>query len=478
MYGDSPRFPLCASLKHAPEGHFVRNPLRRPLAAHASASSCVAGLAGVVALLCTVVVSNAPASAAAAQDADGLTAKRAAFAASHRVVTDAPLPDAPSQQRAAQADALGGDAASSSDGCTNDFHTDPRDARGPLDILSTLLQHCTDSPPYFFIDVQTYQRWSREQLDAVFVSLDTDLNGATGCVGDEFFVIGYVDVELGLIADVVKTPDCDDSTWSYRGEAFIEHRGTDASVRMSWDAAQVESPRAVRYVTDVSDEVQSFDLAPDSGSYTLRMDGTPPPPRTYPTPTARDIRDTCDRRLGTPFVDTVGTTHEYSVNCASAYRITSGKTPVTYDPNGTLTQGQTATFLVNTLRAYGVMPPERDRFCNESDVHTENMERLMAAFIIPRPVNGVCGPTVTISRERMALWTSGTLAYRSVQGDPSTDWYSDDDASPNTRQINEVTSLGVATGKGNALYGPTESLTRGQMATFLARSLDAMRNGG
>ncbi len=92
------------------------------------------------------------------------------------------------------------------------------------------------------------------------------------------------------------------------------------------------------------------------------------------------------------------------------------------------------------------------------------------------PQDGLCGPSVTISRERMALWTRNTLAYRSVVGAPSTDWYSDDDASPHTRQINEITSLGVATGKGNALYGPEESLTRGQMATFLARSLDAMRN--
>jgi hypothetical protein len=34
--------------------------------------------------------------------------------------------------------------------------------------------------------------------------------------------------------------------------------------------------------------------------------------------------------------------------------------------------------------------------------------------------------------------------------------------------------VGIVTGKGGGLYGPTETLTRGQMATFLARALDAL----
>ncbi len=56
----------------------------------------------------------------------------------------------------------------------------------------------------------------------------------------------------------------------------------------------------------------------------------------------------------------------------------------------------------------------------------------------------------------------------------TTDWFSDDSAWLTEAQITGITSVGIVTGKGGGLYGPTETLTRGQMATFLARALDAL----
>jgi len=74
----------------------------------------------------------------------------------------------------------------------------------------------------------------------------------------------------------------------------------------------------------------------------------------------------------------------------------------------------------------------------------------------------------------MALWTRNALAAGGVTATATTDWYSDDNTSQHHQQINEITSLGIVTGKGGGIYAPTETLTRGQMATFLARSLDAL----
>lgn len=194
----------------------------------------------------------------------------------------------------------------------------------------------------------------------------------------------------------------------------------------------------------------------------------------YPTPRARDIASTCDDRQQQRFSDTVGTTHEYPINCVAGWNITAGKTPTTFDPSGSLTQGQTATFLVNTLEAADVALPQPVDACSETDIHAVNVERLIAAGIVPAPSDRRCLNARFITRELMASWTRGGLAFGGVTSADPTDWYRDDDTSRYEPHINQITAIGVVTGKGGGLYGPTETLTRGQMATFLARTLDAL----
>lgn len=196
----------------------------------------------------------------------------------------------------------------------------------------------------------------------------------------------------------------------------------------------------------------------------------------YPTPEARSVVATCDDQQASRFTDAAGNTHEYMINCVAGWNITSGKTSTTYDPAGLLTRGQTASFLVRTLEAAGVAVPGPTDVCSETDVHASNLERLVAAKVVPAPADRRCLTAASITREGMALWTRGALAVGGVTASSTTDWYSDDDASPHEDQINEITTLGIVTGKGGALYGPTSTLTRAQMATFLARTLDALRD--
>lgn len=208
----------------------------------------------------------------------------------------------------------------------------------------------------------------------------------------------------------------------------------------------------------------------------LKRPGYSPAP-TYPTPQARDVKDTCDSHQQRRFDDTAGTAHEYMINCVAGYEITTGKTATTYDPKGLLTRGQTATFLARTLEAAGVeLPGEGSDTCAETDVHATNVERLIAKNVIQAPSDRRCHTSQPISRDLMAHWTRQALAVGGVRTDENTNWYSDDDSSPYERHINEITTLGIVTGKGDATFGPTETLARGQMATFLARALDALRN--
>ncbi|MBW3619996.1 MAG: S8 family serine peptidase [Actinobacteria bacterium] len=196
--------------------------------------------------------------------------------------------------------------------------------------------------------------------------------------------------------------------------------------------------------------------------------------KAYPTPEARDVATTCDEHQGGPFTDTAGTAHEYTIDCVAGWKITTGRTATTYEPGGKLSRGQTATFLVRTLTAAGVAVPEADDTCAETDVHAVNLERLIAAKVVPAPADRTCGSSQAIPRAVMASWTRGALAVGGVTTTTSTDWYGDDDASPYERHINEITALGIVTGKGGGVFGPSETLSRGQMATFLARTLDAL----
>jgi surface antigen len=205
-----------------------------------------------------------------------------------------------------------------------------------------------------------------------------------------------------------------------------------------------------------------------------------PAPTTEPAPTpapvARDIASTCDSRQTSGFTDSPGTTHAYAINCVNSWAIAKGKTATVFDPGGPLTGGQTATFLVRTLQAAGVQLPEPADLCAEdADVHATNIERLMSMNVITwRPADRVCNPGAVMSRELMAEWTRNALASAGVRGDAGTNWYSDDDSSSYATAIDEITDLGIVTGKGGAIYGPSEGLIRGQMATFLARTLDAL----
>lgn len=208
----------------------------------------------------------------------------------------------------------------------------------------------------------------------------------------------------------------------------------------------------------------------------IACEGLPsePPAQTYPTPNARSIGDTCASHQTRRFGDTAGTAHEYTINCVAGWSITTGTTPTTFGPGGTLSRGQTATFLVRALEAADVTVPPAADTCTETDVHAVNVERLIAAGVVPVPLDRRCLTSTPITRDVMASWTRGALAFAGIRTTDATDWYSDDDTSRHQAAINQITSLGIVTGKGGGLFGPTETLTRGQMATFVARTLDAL----
>jgi hypothetical protein len=76
-------------------------------------------------------------------------------------------------------------------------------------------------------------------------------------------------------------------------------------------------------------------------------------------------------------------------------------------------------------------------------------------------------PTATVTREQMASFLARGLGLPAS----STDYFSDDAGSPHQADINRLAAAGIATGCGGGSYCPTVGVTREQMASYLARAL-------
>lgn len=198
-----------------------------------------------------------------------------------------------------------------------------------------------------------------------------------------------------------------------------------------------------------------------------------------PEPQAHDPSAQCDSQQDNQgrFSDVpAGSAHAYTINCIVGYEITTGYTDGTYRPGGTLSRAQTATFLVRMLDLTGVLPAwsGTDHFDDDDGIlHEEAINRLADAGIVSTASRSFA-PGEATTRSTMAQWTIDALALGGVTTSDTTDWFTDDEQDPNEDEINALTSLGVVTGKGGGLYGPAETLSRGQMATFLARAYSVL----
>ncbi len=123
-----------------------------------------------------------------------------------------------------------------------------------------------------------------------------------------------------------------------------------------------------------------------------------------------------------------------------------------------------ATFLV---RALDLPATELDYFSDDEDtLHEDAINRMAAAGI----TNG-CGedsfcPDRPITREHMATFLVRALHLPAAAAD-----YFDDVDSNHEDSVNRLAAAGITGGCGVDAFCPLDHVTRGQMATFLARAL-------
>lgn len=205
-----------------------------------------------------------------------------------------------------------------------------------------------------------------------------------------------------------------------------------------------------------------------------------------PAVTARSIDSACPSTLPPPtYLDVDrGSTHERAIGCMSAWGVTSGTSATTYSPNASVTREQMASFVARLVDATDVdLPPASsvpDAFGDdETSGHEPNINRLAAVGIVTGTAAGRYSPQAPVARASMATFLARAAAY--VQGVPlpaGADAFGDDNGSIHRDNIDAAAAAGIATGTGPGAFSPDRSVSRAQMAGFLARLADLVVDQG
>jgi hypothetical protein len=159
--------------------------------------------------------------------------------------------------------------------------------------------------------------------------------------------------------------------------------------------------------------------------------------------------------------------HRPAIQLVADKGIASGTTATTYSPDAPVNRGQMATFLA---RSQGLSPQGSTRF---SDVAPDNVHAGAISAIADQGwatgrSDGTFGPFDPVTREQMATFLDRAFG---PLPDAPPGAFSDTAGSVHRLAIDRVAAAGIARGPGDGTYRPAESVTRGQMATFLFRAV-------
>lgn len=169
------------------------------------------------------------------------------------------------------------------------------------------------------------------------------------------------------------------------------------------------------------------------------------------------------------FADTCSSPYQSDIDWLAKKGLVNGCGNGNYCPNDFVTRGQMAAFLTNALK----LPAGPERFTDDNDSPYEAAINSVAAVGITSGCN-VDGtefcPTKEVTRAEMATFLVKAFKMTASQSDV----FVDDEDSIHEANINALGTAGITSGCDaiKKLYCPTNLVTRGQMATFLRRSMD------
>jgi len=164
------------------------------------------------------------------------------------------------------------------------------------------------------------------------------------------------------------------------------------------------------------------------------------------------------------FEDILGSPFRYDVLWAADEGITAGCGFERFCPKASVTREQMASFLA---RALHLPAASRDWFRDDaSSAHQADINRVAQAGLAAGCAAGRFCPRSNVTRGQMASFLARALHLPSA----TRDWFRDDNGTTHEGAINRLAEAGVTGGCASGRYCPEASVTREQMAAFLHRA--------
>lgn len=173
-----------------------------------------------------------------------------------------------------------------------------------------------------------------------------------------------------------------------------------------------------------------------------------------------------------------GSAHERAVDCVTWWRIAQGSDWGGFLPGEPTSRGAMATFVARALATVGVHLPDSPPNAfgdDEANPHKRSIDQLASMGVVGGTAPGRYSPSAVVSRAQMASFIA--RAVEVAVGTPlpvGPDAFGDDNGSPHEAAIDAVAAAGIAAGTTSGGFAPDEPVNRGQMASFLARTLGIM----
>jgi hypothetical protein len=165
------------------------------------------------------------------------------------------------------------------------------------------------------------------------------------------------------------------------------------------------------------------------------------------------------------FTDDAGSGHEADIQVLARSLVTKGCAPTLYCPSAPVTRGQMAAFLV---RALGLPAEDTDQFIDDQASLFAADINALARWGITNgcAVNAFC-PEGNVTRGQMAAFLVRALDLPAS----STNGFTDIDGSIFAADITALAAAGITQGCGPGLFCPNNLVTRAQMASFIVRAM-------
>ena len=180
--------------------------------------------------------------------------------------------------------------------------------------------------------------------------------------------------------------------------------------------------------------------------------------------------------------------HAPAVDCLAWWGVTQGTRAGTYDPSGTVTRAQMASFLARWLDGAARQGSARAlprhaaltfRDVAPTDTHASAIARLADAGIVEGRSARSYRPQDPVTRDQMASFIRRALEYSLGEQLPrGRDAFVDDNGSVHEDSIDRLARLGIASGVGGFEYRPRSAVRRDAMASLVMRGADHLVESG